>query len=302
MKSEVEQLMVAKVTPDRNHDRTSKSRHSFLDIKTTRMPSRSSEQYSPRYLGSSLCCGPGPLTCWSHRDDVVVSSQQQQKPIHNSITVFLESLLGPEKWCGSWQGWNHFDMEKNHDQSRVRNENVKHGLRNRAFDVHAKTKRIQKLKEDLCPFDITPEKRDHRYLDSSKTRSFCVSGNPSRQGKLSAIALLTVREEPSSVHSVANFWQSVQTCTERPEGSPYIMNSRGFQDDEICYDSDPEEPTRRRPRLDSVRRRTSTFLKQGMLDQRAPAKSEPGIVKTLATLQEEDVVTLLIQVIFLINL
>ena len=301
MKNEIEQLLVAKVTPDHNHDRTSKSRDSFLDIKIPRMPSRSAGKHSPKYLGSGLCCGPGPLTCWSTRDDVVVLSQQQQQPIHKSITVFLENLLGPEKWCGSWQTWTDFEMEKNHDQSTERNENVKHGLRNRAFDVHAKSKRIQKLKEDLCPFDITPEKKLHRYQDSSKTRSFCEYGNPKRLDKLTAIALLTAREEPSSVHSVANFWQSVQTCTEQPGSSPYVIHSHGLQDEEICYDSDPEEPTRRRPRLDGVRRRTSTFLKQGILDQSVPEMSESGIAKTLATLQEEEVVTLLVQVISLIH-
>lgn len=295
LKKQLHSMLVSDVTTDLNKNRQSLPKKSLIDSPAP-TPSPQ-QQYFPRSLVSDLCCGPGTMTCWNKGDETVVVSHHQA--IQNTISVFLASHVASEDWCSGWQAWTYFETDQRNEHPTKLKEGVKQVLRNRAFDMNAKTARIQKLKEDLCPFDVTPDKKHLRAQKMTKTRSFSAADRPSRQETLSAISMLTVREEPTVVHSVTSMWDSVQGCTELSPAvdSPFVIRTRGLHDDDVCYDSDPEETTRRRSRLDDKRRRKSTFMKQGALDDSLPqVKPPPVSVHSLAGFQEDTASRILVQV------
>jgi hypothetical protein len=291
LKKQPHNTFVSDATPD-----LTRNRQSLPSLVDSPEPTpRSQQQYSPRL--SDLCCGPGTMTCWNKGDETIVLPHHQA--IQNTISVFLASHVGSDDWCSGWQAWTYFETAQRDDHPTKLKDGVKQVLRNRAFDMNAKSARIQKLKEDLCPFDVTPDKKHLRAQKMIKTRSLSFADRPSRPETLSAISMLTVREEPTVLHSVNSMWYSVQGCTDLSPAvdSPFVIRTRGLHDDDVCYDSDPEETTRRRSRLDNNRRRKSTFMKQGALDDSLPQVEPPPVsVHNLASFEEDSACRILVQV------
>jgi len=292
IKVQLDNLLKIARTPEFN--RYGFPKNSLLDSDAT--PIKSPEPC--RSLISDLCCG-SETTLFCNNGDENVTVLRRKDAIQDTISVLLARPIGSEDWCSSWQAWTYFDMNESNELSRDVKENVKQVLRNRAFDMNAKTTRIKKLKGDLCPFEVTPEKKLHHSVPLGLNRSFCLSDQPSRKEALNALPLLTVREERSTVHAAVSVWESVhQQCTHqhKPVESPFVIRSRGLFDDETCYDSDPEETTRRRPSPNGNRRRTSTFLKQGALDERLSQTQQDSIpVNNLATVQDDELAKILVQ-------
>eukprot|EP00566_Odontella_aurita_P004937 CAMPEP_0113525740 /NCGR_PEP_ID=MMETSP0015_2-20120614/337_1 /TAXON_ID=2838 /ORGANISM="Odontella" /LENGTH=636 /DNA_ID=CAMNT_0000423955 /DNA_START=281 /DNA_END=2188 /DNA_ORIENTATION=- /assembly_acc=CAM_ASM_000160 len=195
---------------------------------------------------------------------------EQQKSIEDTIATFLGNTGG---WCDGWQAWT-LHMEGTDSAAFSDPEGVRNILRNRAWDINARVRRIQKLRDDLSPFESPFDQPPHgdvetddsdsvihtKQVELRRCRSFPAKFDTSRLTSLSPEATESV------VSMVSSGIESLQNC-----GDTNFKNEMGEQED-LCYDSDPGEVDyRRRDRCGSGNTRSrrknmrtvETFLQNG---------------------------------------
>jgi len=200
------------------------------------------------------CCSTQVVCC---RPDSIMTPTLNMQTVENRIALFLASPVGLEDWCSGWQAWNYFEagprVEFQH--STKLKEDVKRVLRNRASNVKSKERRMTKLKTELNPFLATPEPK---AVKLTRVNSYQVDDRTNGRKHLGD------RTNSNPIVSMEKVWESMTSCTAPPKGddanSPLVIRTRGMcspeEEDLLCYDSDPEETTRRRSDWD----RKSTFL------------------------------------------
>jgi hypothetical protein len=238
-------------TPQRNalSDQTNNlPTNSLLDADIAPSPNAKKEPRS-KSLGSQMLCGASALGCLPEDTESSALVQLPQHNVEQTIQILLGNPMGLDGWCHGWQAWLYFGMEHcdNADESTCETkEDMKRVLRNRAFDLNARNRRIKILKEDLNPFHSTP-KKSSASVSLQKTRSFSVHENTARKPDHHRSST-----SPDVHLSVASFgcgWNPY-SCGRPDSDSPAIIRFRQFgsSDEDLCYDSDPEEITRRRSR------------------------------------------------------
>lgn len=238
-------LMPQVVTPNLSDDRKLPT-NSLLDADTSPSPIPEKTQRS-KSLGSQMLCGASGMACLPEETESSALVQVPQQNVERTIQMLLGNPMGLEGWCHGWQAWLYFGMEQseNADESTYETkEDMKRVLRNRAFDLNARSRRIRVLKEDLHPFNSSPERID-APIPLSKTRSFSVCENSTRKPDHHRSS--TTPNVPSNVTPFGCYWDPYG-CGQPDSDSPAVIRFRQFgsADEDLCYDSDPEEVTRRR--------------------------------------------------------
>lgn len=167
--------------------------------------------------------------------------------IERTIQGFLEdSSATPDsfKTCTDWQAWSYFGFGGPSKESPVETspskENIRSVLRRRAsLSVGARKSAVRQLRKDLAPFADSPARAPALF----RNRSFSVSDHRT------AIVRVSKDKEPAR----SSFTNVLQLCT-MPENttldSPNLVrrNPKGmYHDEDLSYDSDPEDFARRRP-------------------------------------------------------
>ncbi|KAL3917379.1 MAG: hypothetical protein SGILL_004739, partial [Bacillariaceae sp.] len=158
--------------------------------------------------------------------------------------------------CSDWQAWSYFGFGNPNQQRGLSpgespsKESIRSILRQRAsHSIRTRKTAVRQLRKDLAPFGNSPARSPARGTTLFRNRSFSVSEHRS------AIVRVSQDKESSARSSFTNV---LQLCT-MPENTtldtsdvllPANPDSSLLVDDS-CYDSDPEDFTRRRRPLNS---------------------------------------------------
>lgn len=218
----------------------------LLDMENT--PSRSpTEKDTPRT--PLFGCG-GRGACLSVCDD---SGHQL---VERTITGFLEdnSVSTPDAFktkCTDWQAWSYFGFRKSKSSPDIveqnsSKENIRSILRSRASrSLRARKSNVRQLKQNLAPFTQSPVRSPARAPGLFRNRSFSVKDHRSA----------IVRVSKDKKRAIGKFADVLQLCTMYESiglDSPDLITKHldnKINDDDLSYDSDPEDFMRRRNNL-----------------------------------------------------
>lgn len=171
--------------------------------------------------------------------------------IERTIQTFLEdSVASPDRYqnsCTDWQAWSYFGFGGPSQESNVEpspsKEDIRSVLRSRTSrSLRARKSAIRQLSKDLAPFANSPARSPIRAPALFRNRSFSISEQRPAHVRVSK------DKEPMR----NRFTEVLQLCT-MPENttleSPGLVRrdpSGMFRDEDVSYDSDPEDFTRRR--------------------------------------------------------
>ena len=205
-----------------------------------------------KYDIGNLCCS---VQHAMHDEDYSVAAVTVEAAscaeIERTISTFLDGSSGGGNntfnskgtgGCSGWQAWSFFlENDENTPQKELAKETIKSSLRNRACDQGAKRLRVRQLRKDLNPFTNSPKRSPAPAL--VKSRSFAIEDH--RNG------ITRVSEDKRMPNN--SFANVLHLCT-MPENatveSPLTFR-QGFEAPrkrDVCYDSDPEDFTKRRQR------------------------------------------------------
>jgi len=253
-----------KVSVDLSFHTPSKSRpvsrdiNALLDMDITPSPAKSplrivlEEHTTPDSPRRTMpCCGAN--ACWSPVRKVLHSNDDNNNNndisiIESEIVNFL-SLQEHETWMGEWQLWTSRCIDHQFREEITKpppdseslesddlQDHIQRVLRNRAFDIAARQERLSALRRDLHPFHRSPSL--HQAPAPKRTLSY----QPKERSRHS-----TNRRPDENQLSFGERWKTWYCSPDVQDiESPSIV--RRPPKDELCYDSDPEDFTRRRAR------------------------------------------------------
>jgi hypothetical protein len=238
------------VAPSRTDGGSEFRGSSLVDVDTTPSPQPPKKRDGGLH---QLCCGTTTTTTEEEewQDDtttelVVFASHLQ---VEQTISAMLEYHGGGNgAGCSAWQGWSYFGLlglvEETSTTEGALNEDIRKVLRNRAFDMSGRKKKIRHLRYNLNPFaaPTTPERPSQSEL--YRSRSFSIQEHAPGIVRVS-------QEKNASSSSLSNgFADILSSCTlpnQALVASPVFPRTfRQEGDGDVCYDSDPEDFTRRR--------------------------------------------------------
>jgi hypothetical protein len=225
--------------------------NSLLDVERT--PLRASP-----HSQSTSALTPNTCACFGGCDEM------GPEFLERTIQTFLEepapetsSGLHQTYSCTDWQAWSYFGFGGTPNKQRglspgqsPSKENIRSNLRHRASQsVRARKTAVRQLSKDLAPFANSPARSPARAPSLFRNRSFSVSDHRSAISRVS-----NEKGATAKVIQRSSFADVLHLCT-MPENttleSPDLLfrinpNSSLLADESICYDSDPEDFTRRR--------------------------------------------------------
>jgi len=192
--------------------------------------------------------------------------------VERTITDFLEdnSVSTPDTLktvCTDWQAWSYFGFgsrktQNSCSQQNPSKENIRSVLRRRtSHSLRVRKSNVKQLKQNIAPFALSPARSPARAPGLFRNRSFSVSEHRSA----------IVRVSKDKKQSKRSFTDVLHLCTMYENvdlDSPDLLKKQSnnkFNDDDLSYDSDPEDFMRRR--LTSGRKATdanndSLFFKE----------------------------------------
>ena len=131
--------------------------NSLLDIDVSpEATGENKEPEEPSLTASTLFCGSHGCLSQDSNDGCELTTVPQAS-IERTITLLLSDPSALDLWCNAWQAWFFFGVEHYESTSdRETKEDMKRVLRNRAYDLNSRSRRIKTLKDELSPFDVTP--------------------------------------------------------------------------------------------------------------------------------------------------
>mmetsp|Transcript_3837 Transcript_3837/g.6788 ORF Transcript_3837/g.6788 Transcript_3837/m.6788 type:complete len:492 (-) Transcript_3837:378-1853(-) len=172
--------------------------------------------------------------------------------VEKTITTFLEDSSvapGPFPACTDWQAWSYFGFNGHSDVQAAKSpskENIRSVLRHRASQsLRTRKSAVRNIRKNLAPFGNTdsPARSPARAPSLFRNRSFSVSDHRSA----------IVRGSKDIKPMKSSFTDVLQLCTmpenttlDSPEFIKLKPSTSNFHGDDVCYDSDPEDFTRRR--------------------------------------------------------
>ena len=210
--------------------------------------------------------------------------------------------------CTDWQAWSYFGFGANTSPQQrgaspsPSKEHIRSNLRHRAAQsLRARKTAVRQLSKDLAPFCNSPARSPARAPSLFRNRSFSVSDHRSAISRVSKDKATTTKAVQRS-----SFTDVLQLCT-MPENTtletPDLLfrinpNSSLLADESICYDSGPEDFTRRR--------RHDDFLADDLSDSDNNSKKQrqplPGIAaspsKAMMDINNDEAFAAIVQEIF----
>jgi len=200
----------------------------------------------------SLCCPNfyAIENCMTKYDNGIVEVMNLQKKIH--------ALLGDpnlmEVCERDWQMWSILGTTSMPTNNSVSEEEVKNALRNSIALGLERQKRMDSVRRDLNPFTLTPSRKKPSSVRLKTVYSF----DPSRFSPMKRGAAPPRDKNASTKNNLTNLVAMLEEgCLCNPNAntvtqadSPALVR-KGMLNDvhgETCYDSDPEDFTRRRSR------------------------------------------------------
>lgn len=203
--------------------------NSLLDVDATPTPPTTKTKNRTNSKNIGTCCANQ-----GYQED----EYQVGPNLEKTITSFLEEdehCAG----CSGWQTWL-FMM----DSTAVlipSKENIRSNLRNRAFNLGARKTRVRQLRRDLNPFISSPGRKSQSDDHLLKCNSFSISEHAN------AIARVSKDKKTNRSISLKDVFQSCTMPENATLESPTFSRSHArVSEDEVCYDSDPEDFARRR--------------------------------------------------------
>jgi len=261
----------------------------LLDIDKT--PSRSQTK-KKRYATQSpmFSCG-GRGACFAVCDD------NDHQLVEKTITNFLEegSTSTPDAFktsCHDWQAWSYFGFGGSHSstnsvETSPSKENIRSVLRRRtSHSLRVRKSNVRQLKQNLAPFAKSPARSPARAPGLFRNRSFSVSDHRSA----------IVRVSKDKKRGRGSFTDVLQLCTmyESIElESPDLVRKRtnyNRDDDDLSYDSDPEDFTRRRLR--------SSVATGELMDLEHMSSSHSSPSRSLLDVHNDEAFATIVQEIF----
>jgi hypothetical protein len=199
--------------------------NSLLDMEATPTPPNPKK----RNTRNLSCCWPSDSA--QHEDEYKVGSNLQ---LEKTISLFLEQSEDSQgtSGCSGWQAWSFFMTTGSKDQDPSQ-ENIRSNLRNRACRG-ARKSRVRQIRRDLSPFAGSPRRSPHNLY---RSRSFSIMEH--------APGIVRVSKDRNPRGN--SFTNVLQLCT-MPENAT-IESPVAYRRDptakNVCYDSDPEDFTRR---------------------------------------------------------
>jgi len=271
----------------------------LLDIEKTplRSPQKNNKKGTPLFV---VGCGSN--------DTYLPSCDESghQCYVEKTITCFLEdspisTTESSFKTCSDWQAWSSFGFGRPGTGSCDRSveqtpskEKIRSILRRRtSYSLRARKSNVKELKLNLAPFGHSPARSPARAL--FRNRSFSVSDHHS------AIVRVSKDRKPSK----KSFTDVLKLCTMFEDtvlDSPDFVkksSSNCFTDDDLSYDSDPEDFARRRPKLgaESFIADDSSILDESYNYRHFPTCS-PSPSRAFLNVHNDEVFSTIVQEIF----
>ena len=143
-------------------------------------PARMMEKRTPSSTETTLCCtGFKFLECSKEENGLVEVMKVQEK-----ILCLLGDPFHLETLFKDWQIWTMFGTTTS--THNIRQEEVKKALRNRAFSIAERRRRMDSVRRELSPFSTTPIRQKRSPAKFGKVTSFDLSKHApgmSRGGK-----------------------------------------------------------------------------------------------------------------------
>ena len=239
---------------------TGRTSCSLLDVEKT--PVRTPTNPRPSVINTtpSTCGG-----CGSSNNVFCDDLDGGHAYLERTITTFLEDTSTvPSTFstsCTDWQAWSYFgffDHQQQQDDddddlpnSSPSKESIRSVLRHRASQsLRTRKTTLRNLRKNLVPFANSPIRSPARAPSLFRNRSFSVSDHKA--------AIVRVSKDKQIGPMKTSFTNVLQLCT-MPENttldSPEFVKKLkprdggcggGGYDGDVCYDSDPEDFTRRR--------------------------------------------------------
>jgi hypothetical protein len=203
--------------------------NSLMDVDCTPTPPAAK---TPTSRNFGICCTKPTAQCYQEEEYQVAPNFQ----LEQTITGFLgeSGSSNPFSGCHEWQAWSFFLSEDCKDQNPSM-ENIRSNLRNRAFSLGARKSRVRQLRQDCSPFAGSPRRSPAPKL--FRSRSFSVSDHAP------GIVRVSKDKKRTSFTNVLQLCMLPENATaQSPMVSQYNVGDKG----DICYDSDPEDFTRRK--------------------------------------------------------
>lgn len=217
-------------------------------LDSERTPSRSQKKSRRKQQMRTPIFGCVGKSCVSVCDD------SSHKLVERTITGFLEDTsvkTTPEALktsCHDWQDWSYFgfgrkEPSKYEFEQSPSKENIRNVLRRRtSHSLQSRKKNVRRLKQNLAPFAPSPARSPARASSLFRNRSFSIQDHRSAIVRVSKDKKQSRGRFTTDVLELCTMYESVAL------ESPEIMRNKLDRDDDdnLSYDSDPEDFTRRR--------------------------------------------------------
>jgi hypothetical protein len=215
---------------------------SLLDVEKTPMR-------TPPHIHRQVQLTPSTCSCFG-------CDEMGHAFVERTITTFLEEKSAEaaspyQMSCTDWQDWSYFFGIPNQPGSFTTQspskENIRSVLRHRASQsLRARKTAVRQLSKDLAPFGSSPARSPARAPFLFRNRSFSVSDHRYAIVRVSKDRNQSFKSSITDVLHLCTMPENTTLESGDCNDSNPNHSLLGGPDDSVCYDSDPEEFTRRR--------------------------------------------------------
>ncbi|VEU41312.1 unnamed protein product [Pseudo-nitzschia multistriata] len=224
---------------------------------------------------------PSPLLgCGGYGACLPYCGDTDHQFVERKITKFLEdnSVSTPDAFkttCTDWQAWSYFGFASPEDSSNnsPSRESIRTTLRRRtSHSLRSRKSNVRQLKRNLAPFAQSPARSPARAPSLFRNRSFSVSDHRS------AIARVSTDNKPnrksfSDVFDLCTLYEKVDLNS---QDLVWKNTDTGSNENDISYDSDPEDFMRRRPTSEAKRPADNNISQSGEGGSPCYYQNSPG--------------------------
>jgi len=218
-------------------------------LDSERTPSRSQKKSRRKQQMQTPILGCVGKSC------VYVCDDSSHQLVERTITGFLEDTsvkTTPDAFktsCHDWQDWSYFgfgkkEPSKDEMEQKPSKENIRNVLRRRtSHSLQSRKKNVRRLKQNLAPFAPSPARSPARASSLFRNRSFSIQDHRSAIVRVSKDKKKSKGRFTTDVLELCTMYESIEL------DSPELVKRNKLDkvdDDDLSYDSDPEDFTRRR--------------------------------------------------------
>ena len=207
---------------------------------------------TPSSVDTDVCCYGYRLGCFPNSGS---GENLHLIRLQGQLDKFLSDPLQLDSLCSDWQLFGIAATSTQKSSPILSPQDVKQALRNRAFNITERRKKMDAIRRDLCPFNATPVRYKKSPSRLGTVRSFDITQH--------APAIARGSKDKKQEAGLASFFKAGCLCNPGHVGeSPAVIRTQVLNavHEDTCYDSDPEtflrRPSRRlhsSTRLNSIR-------------------------------------------------